>query len=66
MSRYNNDPWETRTQDEIDGVRWPAPALLTPEEESALSQMAINMGRNMGQQRARIIANILQPAAEKF
>ena len=57
------DPWETRTQDEIDGVHWPAPALLTPEEESKLSEMAVSMGRNMGQSRERILASILFPEA---
>lgn len=60
----NADPWETRSQDEIDGIRWPAPAPITPEDEAILRQMAINIGRNIGRQRELIIAGILSASAK--
>lgn len=65
MSKYDNDPWETRTRDEIDGVHWPAPEPMSPDDEQKMLEMAAAIGRNMGRVRGRIIASILLPGVEK-
>ena len=52
----NYDPWEwnTLSEDEIEGIHWPAPQISTPEEhENELEFM-----RTMGEAFARVVDKI--------
>lgn len=53
------DPWETRTQDEIDGIAWPPPAVLTPDEESELEGIAIKLAGHMMDTKEQILSKSL-------
>ena len=51
----SHDPWDTRSDDEIEGVVWPAPGPITPEMEKMICKCARQMGEAFKARRVEIM-----------
>jgi len=59
VREMNSDPWDTRGDDEINGIVWPAPQLATPEMERLLNEVMRAAGEGARKTVEKIIDNVL-------